>query len=165
MAAGLSNDQVVFCCYLILSCFWKMISDLNPVLVKGHSMSDDPAKWRFFIWPSPQFTKFYKGKDLRLLSSTKLEFLKSDMYFRNYEHLTLMFFKDWTKKILEFCCWNFNWLALFYLWIFSFNILQQSGRLHAEQNNTKFFTGDRLTLVNRCYVFMCIQAWRYFKYL
>jgi len=47
-------------------------------------MSNDPAKWGFFIWPSPTFTKFYKGKDLMLLSSTKMEFLKSDLYFRNY---------------------------------------------------------------------------------
>jgi len=53
----------------------------------GHSMSGDPAKWGFFILPSPKLTKFYKGKDLRLLSSTKLEFLKSDLYFQNYEHL------------------------------------------------------------------------------
>jgi len=33
------------------------------------------------------------GKDLEFLSSTKLEFLKSDLYFWYYEHLKLMFFK------------------------------------------------------------------------
>jgi len=38
-------------------------------------MSSDPAKWGFFIWPSPKFTKFCKGKDLRILSSAKLKFL------------------------------------------------------------------------------------------
>ena len=32
--------------------------------------------------------------------------------------------EDWTEKFLEFCCWNFNWLSLLYLWIFSFKILQ-----------------------------------------
>jgi len=50
-------------------------------------MSRDPAKWGFFIWPSQKFTKFYKGKDLRLLELNKLEFLKSDLYFWNYKHL------------------------------------------------------------------------------
>jgi len=66
-----------------------MMCENNRVLIwqAGHSMSGDPAKWGFFISPSPKFTKFYKGKDLRLLSSTKLEFLKSDLCFRNYEHL------------------------------------------------------------------------------
>ena len=34
------------------------------------------------------------------------------------------------------------------------------------KQHRKFFTGDLWTLVNRCYMFfMCIQAWRYFKYL
>ena len=34
-----------------------------------------------------------------------------------------VFYEDWTKKLMEFCCGNFNWLSLLYLWIFSFNIL------------------------------------------
>jgi len=55
-------------------------------------MSGDPAKWKFFIWSSPKYTTFYKGKDLRLLSSTKLEFLKLDLYFQNYEHLKFRLF-------------------------------------------------------------------------
>jgi len=28
----------------------------------GHSMSSDPAKLRFFIWPLPKFKKFYEEK-------------------------------------------------------------------------------------------------------
>jgi len=51
-----------------------------------------------------------------------------------------VFHDDWTKKFLEFCCWNFNWLSLLYLGIFSFNILQWSGRFHAKQNNTGSFS-------------------------
>ena len=35
-----------------------------------------------------------------------------------------VFQENWTKKFLEFCCWNLNWLSLLYLWIFSFNIFQ-----------------------------------------
>jgi len=35
-------------------------------------MSRDPAKWGFLIWPSQKFTKFYKGKDLRLLELNKV---------------------------------------------------------------------------------------------
>jgi len=42
-------------------------------------MSSEPAKLGFFIWPSPKFMKFYKRKYLRFLSSTKLEFSKSDL--------------------------------------------------------------------------------------
>ena len=45
-------------------------------LGKGHSMSSDPAKMGFFIWPSSKLLKFCKGKDLRLLSWTKLKFSK-----------------------------------------------------------------------------------------
>ena len=59
------------------------------------------AKWGCFIWPSPKFAKFCKGTDLRLLSSTKLEFLKSDLYFRNYEHLKFWCFsRGLDQKIL-----------------------------------------------------------------
>jgi len=50
-------------------------------------MSSDPAKMGFFIWPSSKLLKFCKGKDLRLLSWTKLKFSKPDLYFQNYEHL------------------------------------------------------------------------------
>ena len=69
-----------------------------------------------------------------------------------------VFQEDWTKDFLEFCCWNFNWVSLLYLWIFSFSISQEGGRLHAEQNNTKFFTGYLWTLVNRCYKATCFSC-------
>jgi len=57
------------------------------------------------------------------------------MSIRNFD----VFQEDWTKKFLEFCCWNFNWVSLLYLWIFSSSILQKGGRLHVEQNNTESF--------------------------
>jgi len=89
-------------------------------LFLGHSMSGDLAKWGFFIWSSP---KFYKGKDLRPLSSTKLEFLKSDLCFRKYEHLKF---------------WCFSWgLDQKILGVLLLEL--QLGRLHAEQNNTARF--------------------------
>jgi len=54
-----------------------------------------------FIRPSPKFTKFYQGKDLRLLSSTNLELFKWDMYFWNYEHLKFWCFsRGLDQKIL-----------------------------------------------------------------
>jgi len=46
--------------------------------------------------------KFYKGKDLRLLRSTKLEFLKLDLYFWNYKHLKFWCFsRGLDQKILR----------------------------------------------------------------
>ena len=108
------------------------VSSNNVGLARGHSMSGDPAKWGFFIWPPPKFTKFYKGKDLRLVSSTKLEFLKSDQFFRNYEHLkfdvtplSLNIFIQYFAVKWKAPCWT--------------------------KQHRMFFTGDLWTLVNRCY--------------
>ena len=94
---------------------------LLHVKVMGHSMSGDQANWGFFIWPSTKFTKFYKVKDLRLLSSTKLKFLKSDLYFRNYEHLKFWCFsRGLDQKFLGVLVLELQLIAtsLLYLWIF-----------------------------------------------
>ena len=93
----------------------------------GHSMSSDLAKLGFFIWPSSKFTKLHKEKDLSLLSSTMLEFFKSNLYFLNYEHLKFWCF----SRILDRK--NFGILMLklqlivsfLHLRIFSFDILQK----------------------------------------
>jgi len=78
-----------------------------------------------------------------------------------------VFQEDWTKKFLELCCWNFNWLSLLFLWIFSFNILQWSTRLHAEQNNTESFSlvtsEPWLIIVIRQHVFYVHSSLTIFK--
>ena len=125
----------------------------------GHSMSGDPAKWGFFIWPSPKFTKFYKGKDLRPLSSTKLEFLKLELYFRNYEHLKFWYFsRGLDKKILGVLLLELQLIVI----PLSLNIFIQYFAVKWKvpcwtKQHWKFFTGDVWTLVNCCYKATCFS--------
>ena len=126
----------------------------------GHSMSGDPAKWGFFLWPPPKFTKFYKGKDLRLLSSAKLEFLKSDLYFQNYEHMKFWCFsRGLDQKILGDMLLELQ-LSVTTL---SLNIFIQYFVVRWKapcwtKQHWKFFTGDLWTLVNYCYKATCFSC-------
>ena len=133
---------------------------LDEIAVLGHSMSGDPAQWEFFIWPSPKFTKFYKGKDLRLLSSTKLELKKSDLYFRKYEHLKFWgFLRELDQKIHGLLLLELQ-LIVTHL---SLNIFIQYFAIKWKapcwtKQHRKFFTGDLWTLVNRCYKATCFSC-------
>ena len=140
--------------YFLVYCKLSKLETLQWHSLKtGHSMSGDPAKWGYFIWPSPKFTKIYKGKDLRLLSSAKLEFLKSDLYFWNYEHLKFWCFsRGLDQKILG--------VLLLELWLsvtpLSLNMFVQYFAVRWKapcwrKQHRKFFTSDLWTLVNRCY--------------
>jgi len=114
-------------------------------------MSGDPAKWEFFIWPSPKFTKFYKGKDLGLLSSTKLEFLISGLYYRNYEHLKFWcFLRELDQKNLGVLLLELQLIVT----PLSLNIFIQyfAAKWKAPcwtKQHRQFFTGDLWTVVSR----------------
>ena len=132
---------------------------LDQCFLTGHSMWDDPAKWGFFIWPSSKFTKFYKGKGLRLLSSTKLEFLKSDLYFRNYEHLKFCFSRELDQKIVGVLLLELQLIVT----PLSLNVFIQYLTMKWKapcwtKQHRKFFTGDLWTLVNRCYKATCFSC-------
>jgi len=123
-------------------------------------MSGDLAKWGFFIWPSPKFMKFDKGKDLRLLSSTKLEFSKSDLYFRNYEHLKfLCFLRELDQKILGVLLLELQLIVTplsLNIFIQYFAVKWQA--LCWTKQHRKFFTGDLWTLVNHRYKATCFSC-------
>ena len=127
---------------------------------QGHAMSGDPAKWGCFILPSPKFTKCYKGKDLRLLSSSKLEFLKSDLYFRNHEHLKFWCFsRGLDQKFLAVLLLKLQLIVT----PLSLNIFIQYFAAKWKtpcwtKQHRKFFTGDLGTLVNRCYKATCFSC-------
>ena len=132
----------------------------GEIIEAGHSTSGDPAKWGFFIWPSPKFTKLYKGNDLRLLSLMKLEFLKSDLYFQNYEHLKFWcFLRELDQKIIGVLLLKLQLIVT----PLSLNIFIQYFAVKwkapcSTKQHTKFFTGDLWTLVNHCYkatIFSC----------
>ena len=114
----------------------------------------------FFIWPSPKCTKFYKGKDLRLLSSTKLGFLKSDLYFQNYEHMKFWCFSGGLdQKILVVLLLELQLIVT----PSSLNIFIQYFAIKWKapcwtKQHTKFFTGDIWTLVYRCYKATCFSC-------
>ena len=123
-------------------------------------MSGDPAKRGFFIRPSPKFTKFYKGKDLKLLSSTKLEFFKSDLYFQNYEHLKFWWFsRGLDEKILGVLLLELQLTVTpLSLKIFIQYFAVKWKRPCWTKQHRKFFSGDLSTLVNCCYKATCFSC-------
>ena len=126
----------------------------------GHSMSGDPAKLRFFIWPSPTLTKFYKGKDLRVQSSAKLEFLISDLYFQNYEHLKFWCIsRELDQKILGVLLLELQLIVTpLSLNIFIHYFAVKWKAPCWTKQHRKFFTGDLWTLVNHCYKATCFSC-------
>jgi len=89
----------------------------------------------------------------KLLSSTKLEFLKSDLYFRNYEHLKFWcFLKELDQKILGVLLLELHLIVTplsLNIFIQYFAVKWKAPRW-TKQHRT-FFTGDLWTLVNSCY--------------
>ena len=126
----------------------------------GHSMSGHLAKWGFSSDPHQNSQNFIRGKISGFWAQQSWNFwnrtcISKIMSIWNFD----VFREDCTKKFLEFCCWNFNWLSFLYLWIFSFNIF--TVKLKAPcwtKERRKFFTGDLWTLDNRCYKATCFSC-------
>ena len=114
-------------------------------------MWNDPAKLGFFIWPLAKFMKFHKGKYLRLLSSTTLEFLKLDLYFQNSEHLKYWCFSTRLGQKI----WNFAvgpYLDGHTYISENFHSIFDSKVQGSMLNKTRhFFTDDLQTLVDHHY--------------
>ena len=116
----------------------------------------------FYVWVIPcqviQLNEDFssdphQNSDLRLLSSTKLEFLKSDLYFWIYEHLKFWCFsRGLDQKILGVLLLELQLIVI----PLSLNIFIQHFAVKWKapcwtKQHRKFFTGDLSTLVNRCY--------------
>jgi len=150
---------LAFSLWLALSMGKWLVFGLG-VSIRGSFHVRWSSKMGFFIWPSPKFTKFYKGKDLTLLSSTNLEFLKSDLYFRNYEHLKFWCFsRGLDQKILGVLLLELQLLVT----PLSLNIFIQYFTVNWKppcwtKQHRMFFTDDLWTLVNHCYEATCFSC-------
>ena len=89
-----------------------------------------------------------------------MEFLKSDLYFRNYEHLKLWCFsRGLDQKILRVLLLELQLIVI----PLSLNIFIQYFAVKRKapcwtKQHRKFFTGDLWTLVNRCYKATCFSC-------
>ena len=110
--------------------------------------------------PHENSRNFCKKKDLRLLSSKKLEFFKSDLYFRNYEHLKVWCFsRELDQKILGVLLLELELIVtpLSLNTFIQYFAVKWKAPCWTKQHR-KFFTGDLRNLVNHCRKATCVSC-------
>jgi len=116
-----------------------------------HSMSSDPAKSGFFIWPSLKFMKFHtRGKISGFWDQQCWNFFNWACISKSMSIWNWCFSRKLDQKIFGILLLEFYWLLLVHFRIFSFNIVKCKVLCWIQQGR-KFFTYDLWTLVRCCY--------------